>query len=135
VLLQQRLDLGNDIFTTDERAELGRQVIRQVIQRKQRRKRVRQIRRDQLTHVFGLREVFQPMCTEIAQAKLRRHLALQQLGARTRDQHLPAVPDGEQSRDAVDRRTKIIAVALVGASRVQRHPHAHVLDRGEIFRS
>jgi hypothetical protein len=43
------------------------------------------------------------------------------------------VADRKQSRDAIDGRSEVVAVALGARSRMQRHAHAQSLDRGEVF--
>ena len=73
------------------------------------------------------------MCAEIAQAALRRHLALQQIGGGARDDDLATVADREQSRNAIDRWEEVITVAFVGRPRVQRRTHAHAVNCGEVF--
>ena len=42
---------------------------------------------------------------------------------------------GKQARDAIDRRTEIVAVALVGIAAVNGHAHAQSVDRIPIFRA
>ena len=81
------------VFATDERGELARQVVREVIERTQRRKVGDQVRCDQLIDAFGLRQILEPMRAEIAQAALRRQLVSDELRARTREEHLTAVAD------------------------------------------
>ncbi len=92
-----------------------------------------EIRRDQLIDAFGLRQILEPMRAQIAQAASRRQLALDQLGACTREQHLAAVADREQARDAVDRRAEVVAVALVGRTGMNGRAYAQSVDCRKIL--
>src|SRR5580704_10080026 len=90
MLFDQRGDLGDLRLATDKRSYLRRQVVGKVFERTQRRKVGDQVRREQLVDAFGLREVFEPVLAQIAQAALRGRLSLEEFRAGPREQHLAA---------------------------------------------
>ena len=102
MLLDERRDFGDLRFAADEAGELQRQVVREDVERAQRWKVGDEIGREQLVDVLGASEVAQPVLAQIAQARLRRQVALHEIGGDTRYQHLAAVSDREQTRDAID---------------------------------
>ena len=72
--------------------------------------------------MLGLVEVAQPVLAKVQQLGTRGQPIADEDGRHAREQHLAAVPDREQPRDPVERRTEEVAVACVGGPRVKRHP-------------
>src|ERR1700722_18660171 len=93
---------GNFHIASDERAYLERQVVRDCIERAKRRERLGQVRRDELVDLLGPSEIFKTMRPEVAECRLRRHLAVHEVARDAGDQDLPAVADGQKARDAVE---------------------------------
>ena len=58
---------------------------------------------------------------------------MNQLRAGARDEHLAAVPNRQQTRDAVERRAEVVAVALVGGAGMHGRTNAQSIDGGEVF--
>ncbi len=73
------------------------------------------------------------MLAEIPQTRLRRKIALHEIGGHARDEHLTAVPDREQARHAIDRGPKVIAIAFVGGAGVDRGADSKSINGREIF--
>ena len=113
MLLDERYDCGDLRLATDERAELQRQVVRKDVERAQRRKVCSKAGREQLIDLLRAREVFEPMRAQIAQACLWWKRALHEISRDTRDEHLAAVADRQQPRDAVERRAEVIALVAL----------------------
>ncbi len=133
--MQQRFDFRYGLFAADERRELRGKIVGPVARRAQRGKDVLEFGSEDLKDAFGTFEIAQRVRSEIAQTEVRRHRVVQQIGGAARNKDLPAVTDGEQTRHAIDGRPKVIAGALVGLSRVQRHAHPQALDVGKVRRA
>ena len=74
------------------------------------------------------REVFELVHARSRASCSATAFRLVQVGGRTGNKHLAAVADGQQSRDAVERRAEVIAIALLAWPGVQRHAHAHTVN-------
>jgi hypothetical protein len=83
--------------------------------------------------VFGQREIAQAVIAKIAQVRVRRKIALEQCRGRTGEQNLTAVADRQQPRNAIDRRSEVIAVALAGGSGMDCRAHRQAAQFGEIL--
>ena len=83
--------------------------------------------------MFGLREVFEPPQSQVDQSRVRRWRVAQSIRERSGEEHLTAVSDRHQPRNAVDRRSEIIRVAFLGIAGMQAHTHAQAVDTGEVF--
>ena len=118
---QQVRDVGDLALAPDQRARLLGQVVAQarIAERAQRREVLVQARCQELEHMLGTAEVLQPVLAQVAQPRLLAG----ELGDHSAQEHLAAVPGGEQPRDAVDRRPEEVAVALLALAQVHRHPH------------
>ncbi len=84
-----------------------------------RRKRLVEVRRDELVDLLGSSEILETVRAEVAQRRLRRHLAEHEIAGNAGDQNLSAVADSEQARDAVERWAEIVAAAFVGVAGIE----------------
>ena len=62
------------------------------------------------------------MRTQVEQQHLGRDAAARQAGRDGRQEHLTAVPDGEDAGVAIERLAEEVALARLGGPRVDRHP-------------
>ena len=93
MLFDQRSDFGDFRLAADEGRNLRRQIVGEMFERSQRRKVGNEVWCEQLVDALRLREVFETVLPEIAQAALRGQIVNDQLGAGTREEHLSAVAD------------------------------------------
>ena len=73
------------------------------------------------------------MRTQISQTATRRQFSSDRVGAWTREQHLAAVAGRQQPRYAVDRRSEIVAVALVGRTYMECGAYSQPVDCRKIL--
>jgi len=93
MLFEQGGDFGDFGLAADEGRNLRRQIVGEMFERAQRREVGNEVWCEQLVDALRLREVFEPVLSEIAQAALRRQIVTDQLGAGAREEHLSAVAD------------------------------------------
>ena len=82
--------------------------------------------------MLGAFEVFQHVCAEIFQRRLRGRILAYQIGGDARQQHLATMAERQEARDAVEGRPEVVTVAFVGGSGVDRHPNAQAVHRREV---
>ena len=119
-------------FTADERGKRRRQIVRERHERSQRREGALETFHVDLMNIFGTFEIFERVCTEIGEMRTARQLVANELCRHAGEQDLSAVTGCEQSRNAIDGRSEIVAVALVRRPGVNGNPHAHATDIREI---
>jgi len=105
-------DLGDLVVASHERRQLRRQIVRQLVERTQRGELLRQIGGDELVDLLGLSEIFEPVRSQNREGCSAPAWCLKQVRRRARNEHLAAVTDREQPRDAIDGGAKIVAVAF-----------------------
>jgi len=121
VRAQQAADLGRLALPPDERGQVGRQVGRRVARAEGRERRV-EAGCGELVHVLGPCDVPQVVLAPVEQRGAGREAAARERRARRRHQHLSAMADREQPRNAVERRPEVVVVADLGLAGVDRHP-------------
>ena len=87
----------------------------------------------QLVDLLGQREIFKAVFAQVAQRNAWRELVPGDRRRRAGNQYLAAVPDCQQPRSPVDRRTKIVALALVGSSGMDGRAYAKSAQRRKIL--
>ncbi len=117
---------------SDERGELGREVVRQrlVAERAQRRELGRQARHLELEDVLRTAEILQPVDTEILQRRPGGKRIAHQRRRRLGQQDLAAVPDRGHPGGAVDVQADQAVRGLGRLAGVDTHPHPDVLPAG-----
>ena len=78
--------------------------------------------------MLGVSEIVQPLLAEIDEHRAGRQIAVREFTGSAGEQDLAAVTDSHESRDAIDRRSEIVTVALVGCAAMQRHAHGQTAD-------
>ena len=127
-MLEQPLDFGDVTFASHEGGARNGQVVRQRVERAQRRKFARQPCDFNLPYVLGFGEILQSLLSEINEHRAGGQIAMREFTGSAGEQDLAAVTDSHEPRDAVDRRSEIVTVALVGCAAMQRHAHRHTAD-------
>jgi hypothetical protein len=116
----------------DQRRRLPRRVGRAILGRSQRRELVRQARHVDLMHVHRLQRVVERMGAEMAQRVAILALGGDQLRCGRRDEHLAAMAERQQPRDAVERRAEVVAFTPLRRPDVNGHADRQPVDAAEI---
>jgi len=80
---------------------------------------------DDLEDMLGMAQAAQATFAKVAQLGVGRQVLAHELFGGEGEEGLTAVACGEEARDAVEGRAKVVAVALVGGAGVQRHTHTY----------
>ena len=118
---QPRFDLRELRFAAHKRRQLLRQIVRQGVERLQRREIGVEGGMEELKDLLGPQEVFQVMQAHVPQPRPRRQSLTHESFGRLGQQSLPARAD-HQPCDPVDIRTEIIPRPLLRRARVQGRP-------------
>jgi hypothetical protein len=120
-------------FTSEQRCDLNGQVVRASVERVQRREFRRQPRGTQLPNAFGLREILEAPQPEVQERcpneQLRRYAFPQCVG----EEHLTAVPDRHESRDAIHLGTEVVAASLNRIAAMKAHSDPEPADGRKVF--
>ena len=73
-------------------------------------------------------QIAQAVHAEISKCGRRGQNGDRQFFGCPREQHLTAAPDGQQARNAIDRRSEVVGIPLVGNAGVNRHTHPESPD-------
>ncbi len=127
--LDQSPDFAQLPVASDERRQLGREIVRQrgTAQRAQRRELGLQAGRVQLEEPFRTSQVFQPVGTKVPERRARRKGVPHQGGRRLRQQHLPPMRDGCHPRRAMDIQAHQAGRGRRGLTGMHAHPHPDLL--------
>ena len=121
MLLERKSSPFDVVDATDEIVERPRQAPAYVLDGHKRLIKPREARRAQPKHVNGVRQPLQMVGAEVDQ--LHTGGRPEHPGSGGRHDDLSAVRRAHKSRSTVQRRAEIVAVTLVGLTRV--HPHTH----------
>ncbi len=123
---EQPDDLRRLPLPSDERGQLGRQIAWRR-PRPERREVRGQARHRELEDALRAVQVLEVMLAPVQQGRAGREIVGDERGARRRHEDLPAVTDRQQSRDPVEGRAEVVAVADLRITGMDRHPD---VDRG-----
>ena len=131
VVLDELGELGELRLAGDERRQLHRQVVRECVQREQRREPIREIRVTQLPHPLRTTETFEPVRAEIAQHHAVGQTIDHEIVRGARQHGLSAMGGVPEPRTADDRGALVVArIAKIDLTRVERHPDPHLRRLG-----
>ena len=102
---------------------MGRKVVTAGIQRPEWRKHSRELGCDELKNTLGTDQVFEAMLPEVAQLHAGGQLVTHELIRLMREKDLPPRAGTQEAGDAVEGWAELIAIALLGSPRVQRHTY------------
>jgi hypothetical protein len=121
---QEPAQVGELLGAADEACQLHREVVRQILERRQRRVAARHLRVPQLEDPFGPPEVLQPVQAEVGECRAAGRAVTDEVDGRARDEHLAADADRAQPSATNDRGSEVVAlVAEFDLARVDGHPH------------
>jgi hypothetical protein len=118
---QQAPQLVDLALPADEARRLERQVVGQELQRAERREVARQPRVQQLIDLLRPLQVLETGLAQVPQRGSVREAVAHQVVDRLREEGLAPVADREQPGGAVQDRTEVVALPLLGGSGVKRH--------------
>ena len=115
-----RVDL---LLAADERRDLRGQVAREGVERLQSRELASEAGRAELEHALGASEVTETVLTEVDELVAVGERFAEQLLSGVRHDDLATVRGAHETRGAIQCGAVVVAVAQLGRSRVQAHPH------------
>jgi hypothetical protein len=122
---QELLDLLDLAVPAQEARHAGRQVVRNRIQRRDRRKRGLQPRDHELPQSFRAIQVPEPMLPEVTQLDAFRQAILDQHPGRIGEEHLPAMADAGDAAGPMHMEADISVRADAGLAGVETHADPH----------